>query len=452
VNLDRGLKWFILRDMKRYIVTLLLLLVLLPACSLLKGGEPEGTGTPEAAGATPGATPTLAARVTPAATAVAVPQQQAPMRIWLVQELSPATNVPGGTVLAGQLAAYELNHPDVKIEVEVKTVEGRGGIISYLRSGKSVAPGVLPDLIGLPVEQLTVAASEGLIMPLTSVVDQSDQQDLFPAALSLGQVNGQLYGYPIALKNLTHMVYSSDVFTQTVPATWNRLISADQAHFAFPGAGRAGAELLLQLYLADGGTLVDESSRPALQLDVLTKALRRFGDGRASGVIPLETSSFTNYGESWSALGSVANSVETVAAQFLVQQAQSTGEEFAELPGPNAPLTPLVDGWAWAVSASDPVRQATAADILNWLAAGPNMGDWTMAATSLPARRSAFEQWSGDQPYLTFLQKELERAVPYPMMARGAVLDQLGIALYDVLSLSSSPETAAQAAVSALRQ
>jgi hypothetical protein len=79
VNLDRGLKWFILRDMKRYIVTLLLLLVLLPACSLLKGGEPEGTGTPEAAGATPGATPTLAARVTPAATAVAAPQQQAPM-------------------------------------------------------------------------------------------------------------------------------------------------------------------------------------------------------------------------------------------------------------------------------------------------------------------------------------------------------------------------------------
>lgn len=440
--------------MKRSVIILLLLLVLLPACSLIEGGATEQVGTPGTITATPGATPTTEAQtpVTPQPTEATVAQGQEPIKIWVVQELSPAANAPGGSVLAGQLSAYELNHPDVQIDVEVKTAEGRGGIISYLRSGKDVAPTVLPDLIGLPIEQLAVAAGEGLVVPLDPLLDQAEQDDLFPAALSLGQLNGQLFGYPMALKNLTHMVYSTDIFTQTIPLTWDELIAPDQARFAFPGAGQAGAELLLQLYLAEGGALTNESNQPALQPEPLTAALQRFSDGRASGAIPLETSSETTFAESWQAFGGVANSVETVPSQYFVQRQDAIDNDFAAIPGPEAPLSPLVDGWAWAISTADPARQAIAADILIWLAAGPNMGDWSLAASRLPARQTAFEQWPSDDDYVGFLQQQLtQAATPYPAIARGAMLDALGTALFDVLSLASSPEAAAQQAVNAMR-
>ena len=435
--------------MNRWLITLLILLVLLPGCSLLDGQSAEEEGTPAAATATPGPTPTAA--VTPQPTEAAASQEQAPVRIWVVEELSPAANMPGGTILAEQLAAYELNHPDVQLDVEVKTGSGRGGIVSYLRFGPDVAPGILPDLVVLPAEHLAGAAGEGLLYPLEPYIDDGDRADLYPAARALGQTDEQLLGYPMTLDNLTHMAYSTDIFTQTVPVTWDELIAPDQAIFAFPGAGQAGAELLLQLYLAEGGSLTDESNQPALQLEPLTAALERIAAGRASGAIPVEASGLTTFSESWQAFGSVANSVQTVDGQYAAQRNEGFDSVFVGIPGPSEPLAPLVDGFAWAISAADPARQAMAADVLNWLIAGPNMGDWSLAAGRLPARRSAFEQWPAGDPYTFFLQEELLIAQPYPMIARGSLLDTLGTALFDVLSLASSPEAAAQKAVDALK-
>jgi hypothetical protein len=91
-----------------------------------------------------------------------------------------------------------------------------------------------------------------------------------------------------------------------------------------------------------------------------------------------------------------------------------------------------------------------AGDLLNWLIAGPNMGDFTLAGNKLPARRSAFEQWPQDDAYLRFIQQELEIANPYPYHARGATLDAISIAVFDVLSLTKTPQLAAQDAIASL--
>jgi ABC-type glycerol-3-phosphate transport system substrate-binding protein len=198
--------------------------------------------------------------------------------------------------------------------------------------------------------------------------------------------------------------------------------------------------------------LTNEANQLALQAAPLTAALKLISDGRASGAIPVETSSLANYVETWQTLGSISNSVQTVDSLYLSMRADATDSAFVGIPGPSEPLSPMVDGWTWAISASDPARQAMAADVLNWLIAGPNMGDWSLSASRLPARRTAFEQWPAGDDYTTFLQQQLELASPYPMNAKGTLLNTLGTALFDVLSLASTPEAAAQTAVNALVQ
>ncbi|MCZ7665937.1 MAG: hypothetical protein M5U34_01185 [Chloroflexi bacterium] len=42
--------------------------------------------------------------------------------------------------------------------------------MNYLRTGRSVAPTILPDLIALPIGQLTAAADEGLITLLEDLL------------------------------------------------------------------------------------------------------------------------------------------------------------------------------------------------------------------------------------------------------------------------------------------
>ncbi|UCG23853.1 MAG: extracellular solute-binding protein [Chloroflexota bacterium] len=437
--------------MNRLIMVLLFLIILLPGCSLLGGEEaPDGEDAPPTATATPGATPTAAA--TPQATEAVDSEEEPPIRIWVVEELSPGANVPGGSIVAEQLAAYETNHPEVQLEVEVKSGLGRGSIISYLRFGGDVAPSVLPDVIAVPVDGLSAAANEGLIFPLGGFIDQADADDLFPAAQELSKVNDQMVGYPMTLSNLGHMAYSTAIFTETVPLTWEAFLQPEQVTFAFPGAGLAGAEMLLQQYLAEGGALTDESNQPALQVEPLTAALQRYSEGRATEVILLETSSLTSLSESWQTFGTLANTVQTVDSQYLARRDEGIDSAFAGIPGPEQPLAPLVSGWAWAISSPDPARQEIAADVLNWLIAGPNIGDWSLAAARLPARRSSFEQWPADDDYTEFLIQELDRAEPFPEIATGAVLDALGTALFDVLSLASSPEAAAMQAVDSLRQ
>jgi len=437
--------------MNRLIIALFFLLILLPGCSLLDGEEsPEGADAPPTATATPGATPTAA--ITPQATEASVSQEEPPIRIWVVEELSAAANVPGGSIVAEQLAAYETNHPGVQLEVEVKAGSGRGSIISYLRFGGDVAPGVLPDLIAVPVDGLGAAANEGLIYPLDGFVEQADVDDLFPAGRELGRVDDQLVGYPMTLNNLGHMAYSTAIFTETVPLTWETFLQPEQVSFAFPGAGPAGAEMLLQQDLAEGGALTDDSNQPALQVEPLTAALQHYSDGRSTGVILLETSSLTSLSESWQTFGTLANTVQTVDSQYLARRDEGINSAFAGIPGPEEPLEPLVSGWAWAISSPDPARQEIAADVMNWLIAGPNIGDWSLAASRLPARRSSFDQWPANDDYTAFLIQELDRAEPFPEIASGAVLDTLGTALFDVLSLASSPEAAAMQAVNTLRQ
>ena len=341
----------------------------------------------------------------------------------------------------------------MEVNIELKARSGQGNALSYLRSGRNIAPSILPDLIVIPSDQLNTAVAEQLIFPIDNLIVPGATADLFPAAQTMAQVDSVTYGYPFAIYNLTHLAVNTSTFRTSFPANWDELLENEEAILALPGAGSRGAELVLQLYLALGGSLTNEAGQPTLELEPLSEALALIREGRREGLLPFQTTNMSVFSESWQAFrNGTANLVQTDFRQYSSEREEISGTSYSGIPGPQEPIPPLVDTWLWAISTSDPGRQTLVADLLNWLIAAPNLGDWSLSAGTLPARRSAFEQWPADDAYFEFVQEQLELAEPYPFRADRTIIDALSIALFDVLSLAKTPQQAAQATVDSLIQ
>lgn len=421
------------------------LLLGLVGCNILPTPVPP---TPTVALPTPASTPEPLPNVTPPPAGVSNPQTQR-LIVWLIPEMSPFETTASSQLLAQQLALFNENHPDFELQIELKSATGQGGMLSYLSTGRGVAPTILPDVVLLPAAQVREAATAGYIYPLQTLLTAEMVNDLFPVARELVEVDDNLYGYPHVLNGLTHSAFTTSVFTTTIPTQWNNLKEANGV-FVFPAAGSNGPEFLLQIYLAIGGTLTTADGQPALDTQRLTTTLEQINYGRLNGFVLPQSHTLATMEDVWQVYqNSQANILLTTSEYYLGRGETNLG--VAPLPGPNGPLPPFVTGWAWAVSTSDPARQALAIELIDWLANAPNMGDWTQQAHKLPARRSAFERWEPNS-YTSFLRTELLRAESYPMAAVGAINNAIGEALLVITSpAGGSPAGLAEQAAGEVR-
>lgn len=442
--------------MRRLLPLLIITLWLgLVGCGLLGDeSDPNAAATPTVfISPTPALTPSPAG--TTSLNSEAVLSTPAPdlltLRLWTTEEISPRSEVRGGPVLVEQLNAFDSAHPELALDVQLKMVTGQGGVLNYLRTGRTVAPTILPDVVLLQTSQLAAATQEGLIYPLDSLLSREMVNDLYPAAANLSRVNNALMGYPFFLTGLEHLAYNSTAITTTLPITWTGLMSLPNAALVFPAASQAGTRLLLQLYLAAGGTLTNDAGQPNLQVEPLTQALNLINRGRQTGVIMLESDNLTTSTEAWLLFQTgPANVVPTSARNFLDNRSFVLNSQYAPLPGINSPLVPLVEGWVWAITTPDPTRQVLAAELISWLASDATMGEWTMVTAQLPARRSAFAYWTLEVAYQEFLHNQLELAQPFPAAANSTILTALGNAIFVVIDGSKTPEVAAAEAVAAV--
>ncbi|MFW5941297.1 MAG: ABC transporter substrate-binding protein [Chloroflexota bacterium] len=437
--------------MKRAAILLFILLLMVTGCELDEGNEPTPSSTEMPQIPTPADTPALESTpdVTPAATS---PLPELTLTLWTGPDVAPDEELPGGATLAEQLDAFQSSHPDVNLSVEIKAIVEQGGSLSYLRTGRSVAPSILPDVVLLPANRLEDASSQGLIYPLDGQIDQEMIDDLIPAARELSRVDDQIFGYPFALTGLQHLVYNESVITETVSANWTTLLSEPPAPFLFPAAGSAGAELPLHFYLTNEGTLVNDAGQPTLQADPLIAALNEILRGVDSDLIDIQSGSTGSDEQTWQIFNSNRSYlIQTSATYFLEQQSADDTDNFQALPLPGlqGPLTPTVNAWTWAISTPDPTRQALAAELIRWLGSSPNIGEWTLHSNTLPARQSSFDEWP-ESAYVEFLQRQLSAAAPAPRGANNNMLNTLSRASSNVILGLSSPEEAAAEAVEAL--
>ncbi len=448
--------------MKRLFTLILLssFFFLLSACGLGNDGTAQTAATPIPP--TPTALP-LDEETETAVDDPLVPEAEETVRkviIWLPPAFADKMNIGQdavGTVdiFQQQLRVFEESRSDIEIIVEQKEIDGNGGIFDYLRTGRSVAPAILPHLIVLPTEYLSIAAEAGYLQPLSPHLPAGGMAALYPAAQRLAQVDGEVMGYPIFLTHFTHMVSKDGIFIENLePIRWRSMISKENVQFAFPAAGEDGTLLLLQMYLAEGGSVMDKGT-PVLELEPLINALAAFENPSQEKVITPDSRMMSSFDEVWPLFleeeGGVTV-IQTDAAHFLQNQASLDGAAFAAMPGSANILTPLLDGWAWALPYSPDEDDLTVVvDLLNFLSEPENLSVWSEACGQLPARRSALAGWeSADTPYLQFVDAELLDAEQVPITAQSEMMAVLADALFNVVSLNETAVEAAQTAVSTI--
>jgi ABC-type glycerol-3-phosphate transport system substrate-binding protein len=444
---------------RRLLVLFLPFVLLLTACDYLAARLPGGGATPSPAATAANGLLLDAATLSPQATAeLAQPPQPAPpstLRVWIPPEIGARTEA-GFRELTSQVRAFETTHDDLSVVIEQKPLEGPGGIISYLRTGRTVAPSVMPDLVAVSGRVLADANTQDLFIPLDDLVDPAILGDIYPAAVSQMVTDGRLYGYPFATTGLTHLVYRPSQMTGDVPLTWAQFISDTNHTLVLPADSREGALFGLQFYLAEGGALINDAGQPDLQSGPLAQALSQIGLRKDN---LLQSSQLKTLDEAWQyhQLG-LSQSMWMQADFLLGQQTEpaaagaATDQAYMPVPGPGEALTPLTTTWAWAITTTDQSRQALAAELLGYLTRPENLTNWSSRSQVLPAQRSPMEQLAAENAYYQFAGEELQRAAGMPVSETSRLLDALGDAVFQVLTTDRSPAVIAEEVILAARQ
>jgi maltose-binding protein MalE len=436
----------------RAVLSILLLLAL--------AGCTESTPTAEPSTPTP-TPPPLSPTVTPTPTLEPKPTITT-LRLWLSEELNPYGDSPGADILMQQLAEFNKSQADLQVEVSVKKVHGRGGIIDYLRTAREIAPSILPDLIIVSAKDLKTLAASDYIQPLDDLLSSEKAADRFPFSVEMGAVERQTGGEPATVgfiigADMQHMVYRKNL-SGSPPISWTQVITPPVS-FIFPAGGldRQVNDATLIQYMAGGGKVADAEGNPWLEERALLKVLSFYESCIGTGAIsPTVVLNIADTDQAWEQFKAGAGDIAVVqASQYWPEAlAGETGESLAAGSVPTRdgyPFTIVREAWAVALVTDDPGHQALAMTLFNWLTAPDNNAEWTQATGYLPGTRSAFRTWDVSEAERVALRGMLEAAIPAPsqdVMAK--VGPAMQTAVEGVLTGQASPQEAARTAAQSL--
>ena len=436
----------------RTLLSILLLLALAGCTGLTPTSEP--TSLPP--------TPTP---ISPTAVPIPTPEPQpmiTTLKLWLPEELNPYSDSPGAEILLQQLAEFNRSRKDLQVEVFVKKVHGRGGMIDYLRIARDAAPSILPDLIVVGTDDLATMATSNYIQPLDSLLPSAQAAERFPFAVEMGTVTSQegdetvTAGFVIGV-DMQHLAYRKTP-SSSPPISWTQVITPPVS-FIFPAGGRdlqVNDATLIQ-YMAAGGKVTDSDGNPFLDERTLLKVLTFYDDCVGTGAIsPTVVLDITTAEQSWERFKAGEGDIAVVQASHYWPEvlAGATDGTFiaGSLPTRDGfPFTIARDAWAAAMVTDDPSRQALAMILFDWLTAPENSAEWTQAAGYLPGTRSALRMWDVPEAEQVALRDLLDAAIPAPsqeVMAKVGPVMQ--VAVESVLTGTASPQEAARTAAQSL--
>lgn len=318
---------------------------------------------------------------------VATSVTQTRLVIWVPPQFDPGLDTKAAALLNERLDAFESIHPDVVVEVRVKTVDGRGGLLDSLSTASSAAPKALPAIVLLSSEDMENAALKEVLLPIDSFYKSFNDPDWLPYAGQLSLVHDAHFGIPLAGDALV-MAYRP-LQSPFPPTTWQEL-SLQDLPVAFPAADE-DALTIVSMYLASGGKLTDAAGAPLLQKSALLKSYAIINDGTQTGVFPFWLSQFTNFDQSWQSFqNQQAGYSINWASQYLAGHSDNTA--ITLVPKMGSVQVTLARGWLWCIP-SQYTNQPYSVELLNYLSESDFANALAFDAGFVPVRQSGLDLW-----------------------------------------------------------
>lgn len=436
--------------MKPILVLVLLASLLLAGCAELPfnltGANPI-PADPSPPAYPVGSTSAPAGLVTPTPGEAAATATPGPvvLRLWTPPQFDPNADTPAGRLLHRRLDDFQQRHPETRIEVRVKAVDGPGGLYEALSTTTAAAQLAMPDLVALPHPLIQLAATKGLLRPMNGLTRVMEDPDWYSFAHELASLQNSLFGLPFAGDLMIQTYHSAD---QTQPRRDWQAVKDAQSALAFPAADPQ-ALFTLAMYQAAGGKLTDEQGRSRLDLGPLQKVLGFYQEAVQLEAMPAWLTQFQTDEQAWEAFrDGRAGALATWLSRFSQEAVEEAS--FAQLPTPAGLPFSLASGWAWTLTSPDPQRRQLAVELAEFLTESSFLGDWSEAAGVLPPRPSSLEDWQ-ESASVTTLGPIASAAKLYPATD---ALASLGPALQEavirVLKGEMDPQAAALAAVNRL--
>lgn len=335
-----------------------------------------------------------------------------------------------------------------------------------------VAAGTQPDLALVPLNRIPNFIEQGIVQPIGDILDAEgvSVDDLDEAAVSLAEVDGELYGVPFAL-SAPMIYYNADLFTaagldpESPPTTWAEVRSAAQALVDAGGGGivyqwdQDQWVFQSQLRSAGGEMLNADGSAAAFDGADGVRALEFWTGLVEDGLFPVLTSVPNPDDRTAFTTGQVGMWVGSSAFAASVESQVDFDVRTAQFPSEDGSASPLAAGGsAIVLLATDAGAQARAASILAAFAEPETSTVLVQNSGYLPINRTARESeeylldFLADQPLRQPAIDEIGRLEPWTSYAGNRSVEiselitkELEAALKEVKSPADALKDAASA-------
>ena len=412
---------------------LVLLVVGITSCDFPALGEILPVNNPTTTPLEDSPTPTPLPTPTPDITLVE-PQQ---LILWLPPQFDPGDGSGMGSFLSERLDDFTARRPQADLQIRIKPLSGEFGLLESLQLIDSAAPLLNPNLIALPRSLLEEAYRAGQVIPLDEYRDLSSENDWYPYALAMSQVDGEPVGIPFA-GDLLVLAYKETPGSPP-PTNWDALLGVQRA-VAFPASDPQGL-VTLAWYQSLGGELFDENGNPSLEAEFMLQVLNFYDQAQDANLMPYWLTQFETIDQAWASyLERQSTMAITWASRLLGTDSPNT--ILAALPTKDDKAFSYADGWVWCVVPSDQETEAFALELAAFLTESDFLSSWALEGGFLPVRPSGLDDWSETSSYGT-----LEILLPAAVVVPGEDLEKvLGPAIRDavveVLKDQVDPESA----------
>ncbi|MCJ7715342.1 MAG: extracellular solute-binding protein [Anaerolineales bacterium] len=344
--------------------------------------------------------------------------------IWVPPQFDPADGSTASNLFLSRLDEFLTRRPQTDIQVRVKDLSGEYGLLEMLRSTRSAAPIIMPNLIALPRPLMEQALEEGLILPLDEITEVMDENDWFDYSQELARVGDQIAGIPFA-GDVMVLAYKDDT-GDTPPPDWDAVLAIQKA-LAFP-ASDPQSLVTMALYQSLGGEFINADGENYIDEDLFLEVLSYYQQSQAANVMPYWITQFETDQQVWQSYQE-RQSTLAITWSSIYMDSDSPNTALAALPTKDSKAFTYADGWVWCVIPSNAETEQITVELAEYITSETYLSTWSFEGGYIPTRPSGMDSWS-EITFFPNLQQLLPSAVLIPNID---LVDELGPEIRDAV-------------------